>query len=139
MTTLNFASLALLAMIVALVVLFVVVLVRAVKVASGRGVRRESAGESAMLSVALQDALNKLREQERATAARAEASQRLADQIVEGLTSGLVVVDRSGHVQAINPAARRILELADGGNGQPFRDVLKPAPGLSDLIAEALE
>jgi signal transduction histidine kinase len=89
--------------------------------------------------VALQDALTKLGEQERATAARAEASQRLADQIVEGLTSGLVVVDRSGQVQAINPAARRILELADGGNGQPFRDVLRPAPGLSDLIAEALE
>jgi len=139
MTTLNFAGVALLVMVVALAVLFVVVLVRAIKVAGGRGSRRESGGENAILSVALQDALTKLKEQERATAARAEASQRLADQIVEGLTSGLVVVDRSGQVQAINPAARRILDLSEGGNGRPFRDVLRPAPGLSDLIAEALK
>src|SRR5215203_3737945 len=139
MSTLNFAGMALMAIAVALAVLFVVVLIRAVKVASGRGARREAASESVMLSIALQDALTKLKEQERATAARAEASQRLADQIVAGLTSGLVVVDRSGQVQAINPAARRILDLGEGGTGQLFRDALQPAPGLSDLIAEALE
>ena len=89
-------------------------LVRVVKVASGRSAarrERRDRGESAMLSMALQDALTKLKQQERATAARAEASERLADQIVEGLTSGLVVVDRAGMVQSINPAARRILEL----------------------------
>ena len=74
-----------------------------------------------MLSMALQDALTKLKQQERAMAARAEASERLADQIVEGLTSGLVVVDRAGLVQAINPAARRILELGSDGAGTPFR------------------
>ena len=73
-----------------------------------------------MLSIALQDALTKLKQQERAMAARAEASERLADQIVEGLTSGLVVVDRAGMVQAINPAARRILELGDAGAGATF-------------------
>ena len=64
-----------------------------------------------MLSMALQEAMTTLRRQERAMAARAEASEQLADQIVEGLTSGLVVVSREGVVQAINPAARRILEL----------------------------
>ncbi len=120
--------------------MFVVVTVKAIKVASGRGnTRRETGGESAMLSMALQDALTKLKQQERAMAARAEASERLADQIVEGLTSGLVVVDRGGMVQAINPAARRILELGEGGAGSTFREVLKPATALSDLIAEALE
>ena len=139
MTTLNSAAVALVAVVIALAVLFVIVLIRSIKIASGRGARREAGDESALLSIALQDALTKLREQERATAARAEASQRLADQIVEGLTSGLVVVDRSGKIQAINPAARRILDLGEGGNGKPFRDVLKPVPGLSDLIAEALE
>ncbi len=73
-------------------------------------------------------------------AARAEASERLADQIVEGLTSGLVVVDRGGMVQAINPAARRILGLGEGGAGiDVSRRSLKPATALSDLIAEALE
>ena len=137
-SNLSFAGMALMAIVVALAVLFVVVLVRAIKIASGRRARREAATESALLSVALQDALTKLKEQERATAARAEASERLADQILEGLTSGMVVVDRSGNVQGINPAARRILGLGDGGSGRPFREVLAPASALSDLIAEAL-
>ena len=96
-------------------------MVKAIKVASGRGnARRESGGESAMLSMALQDALTKLKQQERAMAARAEASERLADQIVEGLTSGLVVVNRAGMVQAINPAARRILEIDDRAPASRF-------------------
>lgn len=139
-STLNFATTAMLAILLAIAVMFVAVMVKAIKVASGRGnARRESGGESAMLSMALQDALTKLKQQERAMAARAEASERLADQIVEGLTSGLVVVDRAGMVQAINPAARRILELGGDGAGASFRQVLKPATALSDLIAEAIE
>lgn len=139
-STLNFATMAMLAILLAIAVMFVAVMVKAIKVASGRGnARRESGGESAMLSMALQDALTRLKQQERAMAARAEASERLADQIVEGLTSGLVVVDRAGMVQAINPAARRILELGDDGAGASFRQVLKPATALSDLIAEAIE
>jgi two-component system sensor histidine kinase AtoS len=139
-STLNFATVGMLAVLLVIAVLFVVVMVKAIKVASGRGnARRESGGESAMLSMALQDALTKLKQQERAMAARAEASERLADQIVEGLTSGLVVVDRGGMVQAINPAARRILGLGEGGAGSTFREALKPATALSDLIAEALE
>jgi signal transduction histidine kinase len=138
--TLNFATVAMLAILLAIAVIFVVLMVKAIKVASGRGqVRRENGGESAMLSIALQDALTQLKQQERAMAARAEASERLADQIVEGLTSGLVVVDRGGMVQAINPAARRILALGEGGAGLTFRAVLRPATALSDLIAEALE
>ena len=139
-STLNFATIAMLAILLAIAIVFVVVMVRAVKVASGRGnARRESGGESAMLSIALQDALTKLKQQERAMAARAEASEALADQIVQGLTSGLIVVNRAGVVQAINPAARRILELQNGGPGKPFRVTLQTATALSDLIAEALE
>ena len=131
---------ALLGILLAIAVLFVVVLVRAIRVASGRGqARRESGGETAMLSMALQDALTKLKQQERAMAARAEASERLADQIVEGLTSGLVVVDRTGIVQAVNPAAQRILEIDGLRAGKPFREALNPATALSDLIAEALQ
>ena len=121
-------------------IVFVVVMVRAIRVASGRSnARRESGGETAMLSMALQDALTKLKHQERAMAARAEASERLADQIVEGLTSGLVVVDRTGTVQAVNPAAQRILEIDGLRAGRPFREALNPATALSDLIAEALQ
>lgn len=137
--TLSFASMAMLGILLAIVIVFVVVMVRAVKVASGRGnARRESGGETAMLSMALQDAMTKLKAQERAMAARAEASERLADQIVEGLTSGLVVVDRAGMVQAINPAAKRILGI-DAVAGKAYRDVLRSVQPLSGLIDEALE
>jgi PAS domain S-box-containing protein len=140
---LDFAGFALLIVTLLTVVLLVFGLMRVVKVVSGRGAaaRRaaESRGESAMLSMALQDALTKLKQQERATAARAEASERLASQIVEGLTSGLVVVDRSGLVQSVNPAARRILDLGNDGIGMAFRELLSSAPAMADVISEALE
>ena len=140
---LDFAGFALLVVTLFTVVLLVVVLMRVAKVLSGRGAAAkraaESRGESAMLSVALQEALTKLKQQERATAARAEASERLASQIVEGLTSGLVVVDRSGVVQSVNPAARRILGIDQDGLGMPFRELLAPAPAMSNVISEALQ
>lgn len=142
MTTLNFAGLMLLGITLLVVLLLIIVLMRVAKMASGRGAsaRREaeSRGESAMLSMALQEALTKLKQQERVSTARAEASERLASQIVEGLTSGLVVVDRAGMVQSVNPAARRILDLEGDGVGLPFRDVLASAPAMSDVISEAL-
>jgi len=128
-----------LGILLAIAIVFVVVMVRAIRVASGRSAKREPGGEAAMLSMALQDALTKLKQQERAMAARAEASERLADQIVEGLTSGLVVVDRTGTVQAVNPAAQRILGIGERRSGKPFREALHPATALSDLIAEALK
>ena len=138
---LNFLGAAMMAVALFMVILLIVVLMRVVKVASGRGQARrsgENTGESAMLSIALQEALTKLKEQERASTARAEASERLATQIIEGLTSGLVVVDHAGTVQALNPAARRILELAGPGVGQSFQTVLAKAPAMSDVIGEAL-
>ena len=101
--------------------------------------QREAAGETAMLSIALQEAVGKLKAQERAMAERAEASERLSAQIVEGLTSGLVVVDRGGAVRSVNPAARRILALPDTPMGAPFRELLARAPELADVIGEALE
>lgn len=138
-SSLNVASMAMLGILLVIAIVFVIVMVRAIRVASGRGTaRRELGGETAMLSMALQDALTKLKQQERAMAARAEASERLADQIVEGLTSGLVVVDRTGIVQAINPAAKRILGI-EGGAGNPYRQALRPVQPLSALIDEALE
>lgn len=142
MTSLNFAGMALLGITLLLVLLLIVVVMRIAKVASGRGAaaRREadSRTESALLSMALQETLTKLKQQERVSAARAEASERLSSQIVEGLTSGLVVVDRGGMVQSVNPAARRILDLDRDGVGLPFREVLASAPAMSDVINEAL-
>lgn len=136
--TLSFASTAAVVLLIGLAVLFLWGLMRAIKVASGAS-RRESAGESAMLSMALQEALTKLKEQERATAARAEASERLADQIVEGLTSGLIVVNRAGIVQAMNPAARRILDVREAGTGRPYLEALASASALADLLRDATE
>jgi signal transduction histidine kinase len=135
--TLNFATMMTLALALALIVLFIAGAVRAIRVATRRA-QREAKGESAMLTIALQETMTRLRQQERAMAARAEASEALADQIVEGLTSGLIVVNRSGVVQAINPAARRILGLGDVGAGRPCRETLGNASALADLIAEAL-
>jgi signal transduction histidine kinase len=137
---LDFAGFALLGIALMAAIVLVVMLVRIVKVASGRNAaRRGERNESALLSMALHEALLKLKAQERATAARADASQRLADQIVEGLTSGLVVVDRSGMVQSVNPAARRILDLQNDPTGRPFREALAGARAMTDLIGEALQ
>jgi PAS domain S-box-containing protein len=139
----DFAGASLLIVALFTVVLLVVVMMRVARMVSGRGTTAkrdaESRGESAMLSMALQEALTKLKQQERATAARAEASERLASQIVEGLTSGLVVVDRTGMVQSVNPAARRILGLESDRVGAPFRELLVSAPAMSSVISEALE
>ena len=135
------AGYALLGLTATVAILLLVAVIKVVKAASGRGASRktESRGESAMLSMALQEAVTKLKTQERATAARAEASERLASQIVEGLTSGLVVVDRAGSVQTVNPAAGRILGLDETAVHVPFREALSKAPALADVIGEALQ
>jgi signal transduction histidine kinase len=91
------------------------------------------------LSSALEDAITKLKAQERATAARAEASERLSEQIVASLTSGLLVVDRDNRVQIANPAARKILALPEESVGTDYREVLRDAPELASVIAESLE
>jgi signal transduction histidine kinase len=95
--------------------------------------------ESALLSSAVEDAITNLKAQERATAARAEASERLSEQIVASLTSGLIVVGRDHRVQIVNPAARRILSLTQVVEGAEYREVLREAPSLADVIAESLD
>ena len=60
---------------------------------------REGGAEAGVLTAALQDAVRKLRDQERATHARAEASERLSGEIIASLTSGLLVVGVDGEVR----------------------------------------
>jgi signal transduction histidine kinase len=120
-------------------ILVSVVLMR--RLSTGRAAltrHREAGTEIALLSAALQEAVGKLKAQERATAARAEASERRGEQIVEELPSGLLVVDRAGRIEAINPAARRILNVTEPAIGVEARLALTQASGLSDLIHEAL-
>lgn len=99
---------------------------------------RESKTESALLSAALAEAIDKLKAQERATAARAAASERLSSEIVAALTSGLLVVDAPGRVQIANPAARRILGRPDAAIGGAATDWLHGMPALAQLIDDGL-
>src|SRR4029079_18489749 len=82
--------------------------------AAARDAKRNLRGggaETAMLSAALQEAVTKLKAQERATAARADASERLSGEIISCLTAGLLVMGLNGEIKILNPARRRVLEL----------------------------
>ena len=68
---------------------------------------RPNPAESALLSAALQDAVAKLKTQERAMAARAEASERLSGEIIASLTAGAIVAGLQGEIRTLNPAGRR--------------------------------
>jgi signal transduction histidine kinase len=106
--------------------------------AAARDTRRQkTVGDTALLAAALQDAVAKLKAQERATAARAEASERLSGEIIASLTAGLVVVGLNGEVRILNPAARRMLHVSAPVPHDNYR-VLLGEPTLSALIDECL-
>lgn len=123
----------LVAAIVAALTFAVLRLVAAARDARGR--RPASGGDTAILSAALADAVSKLRAQERATAARADASERLSEEIIAGLSAGLLVVGLDGSVRILNPAGRRMLNLPASAPLGPHRTMLKLA-ALSDVIDE---
>ena len=108
--------------------------------AAARDTRRHlhgSAGETAFLSAALQEAVAKLKAQERATAARADASERLSDEIIASLTAGLIVVGLNGEIRILNPAARRMLGLPGSAPLDDYRRLLAELT-LSQVIDECL-
>jgi signal transduction histidine kinase len=94
-------------------------------------------GETAFLTAALQEAVTKLKAQERATAARAEASERLSDEIISSLTAGLMVAGLSGDVRILNPAGRRMLGIAADASAEECRAAIAPL-ALADVIDECL-
>jgi two-component system sensor histidine kinase HydH len=106
--------------------------------AAARETRRRSkdGGEMAVLSAALQEAVSKLKAQERATAARADASERLSGEIITSLTAGLLVVGLNAEIRILNPAGRRMLGLADTPPLKDYRRVL--AEPLSQMIDQCL-
>ena len=79
------------------------------------------------MAAAMEEALQKLRTQERAMKARAEASERLSGEIIASLTSGLLVVGEDGMVRTLNPAGRRLLGLPDADWTRNYREVLGSA------------
>ena len=78
-----------------------------------RQIRSGASAENVVLSAALQEAVTRLKAQERATAARAEASERLSGEIISSLTAGLLVVGLNGQLRILNPAGRRMLDLPE--------------------------
>jgi nitrogen fixation/metabolism regulation signal transduction histidine kinase len=99
---------------------------------------QEGGAETAFMAAAVEQAVNRLREQERAMKARAEASERLSGEIVASLTSGLLVVAEQGDVRTLNPAGHRLLGLPAGEASGPYRDLLAGSAPLADVIGECL-
>ena len=135
MNATGYAFLGLTGIVAALVALLAFAVLRFA--AAARDARRtlgDTRAETVLLASALEDAIKKLKAQERATAARAEASERLSSAIVASLTSGLVVVDSAGSVKIVNPAARQILGL--DASGDPG-DLRTHVPALAEVIDES--
>jgi two-component system, NtrC family, sensor histidine kinase HydH len=109
---------------------------------AARDLRRrthETDGERAFVSGALEDAIRQLREQERAMAARAATSERLSDEIVSSLASGLLVVGLDAGIRVLNPAGRRLLRLPDFDAGTKLRTLLADSPALVQVVEECLD
>jgi signal transduction histidine kinase len=139
MTLSGYALVGLSAIVAMLVAVMVFAVLRFVAAARDtRGHFREGGAETALLSAALQDAVTRLKAQEQAMSARAVASEQLSAQIVESLSAGLLLVNGSGAVEILNPAGRRMLDIAGDVDGRDFHDLLAVAPPLIGAIAECL-
>lgn len=98
---------------------------------------RRISTENALLSAALEESVARLKAQERVTAARADASERLSSEIISSLTAGLMVVGLKGEVRIINPAGRRLLSVPQDAAPDDYRRLIGE-PALSQVIDECL-
>jgi signal transduction histidine kinase len=133
-----YALLGITALVAVLVAVVTWALLRFVSAARDTRHRLRDSGESALMSIALQDAVQKLRAQERAMTERAEASEALGTQIVNSLTAGLLVVDRAGLVQTINPSGRKMLDITASVHGSPIAALSPAAAPLATVVNECL-
>jgi two-component system, NtrC family, sensor histidine kinase HydH len=131
-----YALMGLTAIVAALVSVIVFAMLRFMAAARDTRRRSRDGGEMAVLSAALQEAVSKLKAQERATAARADASERLSGEIISSLTAGLLVVGLNAEIRILNPAGRRMLGLADESPLKDYRRVLTEP--LSQMIDQCL-
>ena len=111
MTPAAYTFLGLTAIVACLVSILTFALLRFSDAARNARRRQHGGGESTLLSAALEEAVTRLKAQDRATAARAEASERLSGEIISSLTAGLLVVDLEGSIRILNPAGRRMLRV----------------------------
>jgi len=132
-----YALLGLTAIVAALVAALTFALLRFAAAAKDTRRHLHGGAETALLSAALEEAVGKLKAQERAMAARANASERLSGQIVDSLTAGLLVVGLDGEVRILNPAGRRMLGLAESAGLDECRRRLNDLP-VSAVLQESL-
>ena len=110
--------------------------------AAARQIQKGSNGrgaETAFMAAAMEEAMARLKLREQALAARAEASERLSDEIIASLTSGLLVVGHDRRVQALNPFGRKLLGLPEADWTGDVGDVLLSVPPLAAVIQECLD
>ena len=129
------ALIGLMAIVACLVAILTFAVLRLVVAARDTRRSRSRGAETELLSAALQEAVGKLKLQERAMAARAEASERLSGEIITSLTAGALVVGLDDQIRTLNPAGRRILELPDSASYEPAP---REQP-LLDVIDECLK
>lgn len=98
---------------------------------------RGTGTETAFMAAAMEQAMQRLREQERAMKQRAEASERLSQEIIASIASGLLVVDADRAVRTLNPAGRRMLGLPEAG-GDAMHDLARVAAPLAAVVDECL-
>lgn len=138
-TQYGYALIGLTAMVAVLVAVLAFAVLRfAAAARDARRYARASGTETTLLSAALQEALTKLKAHERAMSARVAASEDLSGQIVASLTAGLLVVDRTGRVDILNPAGRRLLAVSREPVGTDYREVLASVQPLADVVTECL-
>ena len=138
MTETGALFLGLTAIIAALVGVLAFAVARFAAAARTAGKSRATGAETAFMAAAMEQALERLREQEHATKERAEASERLSEEIIANITSGLMVVTADRVVRTLSPAGRRILGLPETSAGGQVGDILQSAAPLEAVIEECL-
>ena len=136
MTPNGYALLGLTALVGALIAIVTFALLRFADAARNTRRLRSDRGELALMSAALQEAVTKLKAQERATAARAEASERLSEEIIASLTAGLLVSGLDGEIRILNPAGRRMLGISDTASADEIRTALADL-ALGEVLRES--
>jgi len=127
------------AIVAALVAVLVYATIRFAIAAKDAGRRlRDEGAETAFMAAAVEQAVGRLREQERAMKVRAEQSERLSGGIIASMTSGLLIVGPEGDVRTLNPAGCRLLGLSDSETAGSIDQVLARARPLADVVRECL-
>lgn len=104
-----------------------------------------ASSETMLMADAVQDAVHRLRSEERAMKARAEESERLSSEIIGSMTSGVLLVDEHRRVRTLNPAGVQLLKGSDPNRAKaaplvpaPLGEVLASAPALAEVVEESL-